>query len=91
MTNSMTLPAETSACKRSTRNGEPAEVTAYGPESSYPVPSYVTLPGHSVQAAAKSLGLRVLGRRESREEGNVVAEIHERGQGGFLCVLAPAE
>lgn len=80
------LPADTACCKRSTSNGQPADVLAYSPDASYLVPSYVTKPGRSVADAAKSLGLRVLGRREDKDTGEVVAEIHERGAGGFLCV-----
>jgi hypothetical protein len=49
------------------------------------VPSYVVLYG-SLNDAAKSMGFRLLGRRES---GDVVAEFHERGvSGSWWAVLS---
>lgn len=72
----------TTKTKRSTANG--VEQTVLPPEGAA-VPSYVCLPGVSIDAGAASLGLRVLGRRET---GAIVAEIHERGGQSYWCVKA---
>ena len=66
--------------QRSTVNGVETTATWYDRESDTEreVPSYVVLAG-SLNDAAKSLGLRILGRRET---GAVVAELHERGVSG---------
>jgi hypothetical protein len=70
--------------KRSTVDG--AEQTALYLPTETEVPSYVVLAG-SINDAAKSLGLRVLGRRETSDQ--VCAELHERGvAGSFWCVKA---
>lgn len=90
-----TLPAETVAAKRSSytdqgvRHLGVARVTAPD-RSTYEVPSYVARRGHSLDAAARSLGLRALSRRELVPRLDVVAEIREIGGGWAgaraLCV-----
>lgn len=81
MTTTNMLPTETKAAKRSTSNGEP--VTVRVPGTARLVPSYVAATGKSVDAAAKSLGLRVLGRRETFNAA--IAEIHERGGQSYFA------
>jgi hypothetical protein len=74
--------------QRSTVGG--VQVTSEVPwsEDARQVPSYVVIAG-SVNDAAKSLGFRVLGRRERPNASTVVAELHERGvSGSFWCVQA---
>lgn len=88
------LPEETSAAKRSSSTDDGVRTLATypvdGPDRTRRnVPSYYAKRGHSVADAAKSLGLRVLGRRET---GDVVAEIHEQGMSGsYLCVRIDAD
>lgn len=60
---------------RSNANGKEQMIRVIGTERE--VPSYYALPGYSVADAAKSLGGRVLSRREPTT--NVFAEVHETG------------
>jgi len=70
--------------QRSTVGG--VEQTAQPPWTETEVPSYVVLVG-SVQEAATSLGLRLLGRRETSDA--VCAELHERGVAGSHWAVRP--
>jgi hypothetical protein len=77
------LPEESKAAKKS------CTYAVCGTTGYYEVPSYYARRGHSVDEAAKSLGLRVLGRRENGLRDDIAAEIHESGSPGtFLCVKA---
>lgn len=90
-----TLPTETAAANRLSYTDQGgrrlwvALVTAPD-RSGYEVPTYFVRRGHSVDDAARSLGLRALSRRELVPRTDVVAEIREVGGGWAgaraLCV-----
>lgn len=81
------LPSETKAAKRSTVNGVPQTCRTEGSAGGYAVPSYFARRGFSIDDAARSLGLRVLGRRDDVARDDVVAELHEQGGSmSFRCV-----
>lgn len=80
---------QTESARWSTINGIPQFHAVAGTAGYYNVPSYVARRGYSIADAAKSLGLRVLTRREVGVRDDVLAEIHEAGAAGsFLCVAA---
>lgn len=68
--------------KRSTYNGAEQTYTVHKATGAEQVPSYVCAPGCSIDQAARILGMRALGRRES--EDAAVAEVHERGGRSYL-------
>lgn len=90
-----TLPAETAAAKRSShidqgvRYFDVARVSAPD-RTTYEVPCYFARIGYSLDAAARSLGLRALFRCELVPRYDVVAQIHEVTERGplvrALCV-----
>jgi hypothetical protein len=69
------------AARRSTIDGIEQVYTCYRADgSAYQVPSYYPARGVSIAEAATSLGLRLIGRRDTAEaDGSVVAEIHDGG------------
>lgn len=80
------LPDETTRARRASGPPTRSVCTSAGWVE---VPSYYALPGASIDTAARSLGLRVLGRWEDgpRLAGEVVAEIHDRDvAGSHYCV-----
>ena len=72
--------------QRSTVNGAEQTASYYDGDrdKDVEVPSYVVLAG-SLNDAAKSMGWRLLGRRE-RFTAQIVAELHERGGSSFWAV-----
>lgn len=73
--------------KRSTRDGvEQTHTVIRSTGAIEQVPSYVCGPGCSIDQAARILGMRALGRRDS--EDAAVAEVHERGGRSFLLANA---
>jgi hypothetical protein len=89
-TEEMTMMA---AIKRSTENGEEQTVTV-GLDDEREVPSYVVVDGHSLADAARELGGRLSTRKETRlsvDVDRVIAEVHERGQGGMSALVLREE
>lgn len=72
--------------QRSTVNGAEQTASYYDGDldRDVEVPSYVVLAG-SLNDAAKSMGWRLLGRRD-RFTADIVAELHERGGPSFWAV-----
>lgn len=76
-----TIKSTQAVLQISTVNGVAQTADVPWAEEPREVPSYVVLAG-SLNAAAKSLGFRLLGRRERPDASSVVAEFHERGVSG---------